>query len=207
MHDLLNRGIAAPFRRRRCAPSLILLLLCVSPAQAEPGSPTGLFVQADLGTQRFTQDSHAPPICCGERDEWEAWGPAVRLGVGWLFESDLSLKVQVHGATSAIEGDDVDGDIHRIGATFGLDWYAPIGPLQPSIGVGLTGLGYKIDYKERRGSAEMTQTGVLVGAEIRSGLRYWLNDQFAVGADARFALYPLTNQALDLTVGVTYAGF
>ncbi len=63
---------------------LLLFALTAGTAQAQ------VFVGADAGLSVLSQEGHAPPICCAERESWDALGGRVggRAGYGfarWLF--------------------------------------------------------------------------------------------------------------------------
>ena len=199
---------AAPLLRRSSpAPRWLtaaLILLCACPVQAEP---TGGFVQGDVGVQRFSQGGGAPAICCAERDEWTSWGPTLRVGGGWRLASPFAVQVDAQFATSTLESDGAEGPLHRIGATLGVDWRLATGALEPSLGLGLTGMGYFGEVTEPRWSEPLSLSGMIFGAQLRGGLRYWAAEHLAVGADVRVTAYAFSNQAIDMTLGVTYAGF
>ena len=74
------------------AVSLLVLVLAAHTAQAQ------VFVGADAGVSVLSQEDHAPPICCGERDSWSSPGGRVggRLGysIGWFFvRADAGVAV------------------------------------------------------------------------------------------------------------------
>lgn len=203
MIEHMHWSSAAPSRRSTALPiwPLALLMLWASgAAMAAPGRAPGLFVGASAGTQRFSQDDHAPPICCGERDRWHGWGPAVRAAAGWQFESGLSVSGDLGFASIAATGDAGEYDLQLYGYTLGVDFNGGLGPLSAIVGVGLAGAQYSGAFGPHEAS------GHLLGAQVRGGLHHPVSPRLSVGVDARLTAYAFTNTATDLTLGLTWAG-
>jgi hypothetical protein len=81
-----------------CAIAVLFFGAGAGKAQAEP------FFGADVGLSVLSQEAHAPPICCAEREAWEGFGGRVggRVGYrgwGWAFVR-LDAGVAVHRATT-----------------------------------------------------------------------------------------------------------
>lgn len=207
MQSSPSSAAASSPQRSRCAPHWLvpaLLLLGASAATAE--QLPGAFEQGDLGAQRFSQTDGFSPICCGERDEWASWGPTVRVGAGWRFKAPVSLKLDVQFATGDLASEGVKGSLQKIGAALGMDWHLMRGPFEPLLGLGVTGLAYFGDRTEPIRNRTVRVSGELFGAQVRGGARYWATAHFAVGADVRLTAYMFSNQAVDVTLGITYAG-
>ncbi len=99
----MNRS--ARITKKALVPAVALLLhgFPARTAQAQ------VFVGADAGLGVLSQEGHAPPLCCGERDRWSAFGGRVggRLGYqtgGWFF-ARLDAGVAAYRGTA---GDDYE---------------------------------------------------------------------------------------------------
>jgi len=99
----MTRSSKADGKTISCAVTFLLLVVSASAAQAQ------MFVGADAGLSVLSQEGHAPPICCGERDSWRAPGGRVggRVGyrsAGWFFvRADAGLAVHPVNAGDYIE--------------------------------------------------------------------------------------------------------
>jgi hypothetical protein len=71
-----------------------------TPSFAEPNDPpaAGLVFAVKAGTQLIHQSGGAPPLCCGERDEWTAFGPSVAGQIGWNFGEHFRMSAEPHYA-------------------------------------------------------------------------------------------------------------
>jgi len=71
----------------RYAFPFLLLILARGSARAE------VFVGADAGLSVLSEEGHAPPICCAERETWDAPGARIGGRVGYRFTGPFFVRL------------------------------------------------------------------------------------------------------------------
>ena len=86
-----------------CRLGLPALLLLVVAAPAGPAR-AGLFVGASAGPSLLREEGHAPPLCCNERENWNAPGARVGGRFGYEFVGPLRIGVDLGVALYQVPG-------------------------------------------------------------------------------------------------------
>lgn len=73
----------------------LALVLAPAAARAEEPARAGLSLAALAAVDSFAQGGGAPPLCCGERDQWTARGPAFALRAGYGLTSWLEPALEL----------------------------------------------------------------------------------------------------------------
>jgi hypothetical protein len=66
----------------------------------------GAFVGGSVGPSLLREEGHAPPLCCYEREEWNAPGARVGARVGYTFSWPLRVSVDLGAAAYQVVGQD-----------------------------------------------------------------------------------------------------
>lgn len=93
--------------RRSTAIVLFLSLVLVARSAAADG---GVFLGGRLGASLLQEEGHAPPLCCSEREDWDAAGGRAAGRVGYSFAFAPLIAFLDAGAA-----------VHRVTGRAGLD--------------------------------------------------------------------------------------
>ncbi len=189
------------------------LLVCVAlsllalPAAAQP-TRQGISLGAVGGYELFHQGGGAPPLCCGERDEWSAGGPsfALRGGYGlteWLHPA-VELGLARRTGTTSDNGRELDVEMTATTATLALYFYVGGERLAFVPGVHLRTGRERTDFHEvtSSGSVDKSVDRTLSAPGISLGADYLVSDAIGVGAfiDASYVALSQTTTAFALQV-------
>ncbi len=162
----------------------LLLLLLLSPAQAEPYGHEGFFIGASGTLGFFSQEDHAPPICCGERDEWTALGAGATVQLGLQSEGWARTTVDVgYARLSARSQEEVDLALDRVGLGLYLEAVA-----RPDYASTLFRAGAGLVAETVSGDADGASVSeTVIGAALRLGATRAVAENFDLGGDLTLA--------------------
>lgn len=167
--------------------------------EKEEDDRAGFVVGAKAGASLLRQHGGAPPICCGERDEWIGIGPQVGVRAGWGFGEHLRLSSDLaYGFLTANDTyEHTDLTLHTVDFQIAAEAIAPFG-LRGGV-VGGTGLllasatsagGLAQDPRQARlqtllrlGYERFIAPGFLLALELSGGLD-WIGLGLPVGSAA-----------------------
>lgn len=162
---------------------LVVVFLWAGSGAAQESRPVVLGAGVGLGS--FTQGSQAPPLCCGERDDWSSYGPELRLQFGYLvldwLEPGLDVGVgRYRGTRRELDVALTKLEVApRIAFRFG-------DPLTVAPRVGWHVAHIAADFDEPTFST--SESALFMGPGLGLSAGYRLVPELAVGADAGFAI-------------------
>ena len=168
-------------------PALVALFLCfaVNAGAEEPSDGTDTVLSGGFAVASFTQGDQAPPLCCGERDSWNTYGPELRAGFGYRLLPWLEPGVDVGASrlTGGREG-------LRI-ALFKLDVAPrvsfPFGdPVFFAPRVAWHFAHVAADFE--RSTVSESENALLMGPGLGLGAGYRLSAELGIGLDASLEL-------------------
>lgn len=140
----------------------------------------GVFVSGLLGYAQLNEEGHAPPICCNEREDWQAPGARLGLRLGYMFLNQFFVQADLAMARHSVARPDLTLVIPEVAASAGLRW---IGPLMVdfSLGAGarqVTGRDPDLDENF---------SAMLVDVRLNIGLLRRFSDRLAFGGELTFS--------------------
>ncbi len=173
-----------------CTAALVAVATtAAAPAHAREPALEGFQLTGGFGVSEFSQESHAPPICCGERDNWAVLGPRLQLTAGWLPNRHFKLGARLDAFRgSSVESSQIfpDGISRRItsfSAQGVVDFRYPVAPIVPYIGLE-AGPEY---ISGRFSQADDPTVDVELSVGLRLGVDWPISERFSFGLEARYA--------------------
>ncbi len=203
----------SPLGRARFGLSLLsaaYLLLSSGVAFGSAGDRSGFSLSLGAGYRSFVQEGHAPPICCGERDEWTAHGAQLGLRPGWFIGQHLELYAELLGSFVRADAEGMGHRIWLTSATVGAGFLVSDGvPLYVHVGMGFARAAGDFGHEVALREVEKEQIGAwLLGTQL--GLSYELvrfeQSKLRLGLEATYTQYWIVQHGIYFGVFARWHG-
>jgi Outer membrane protein beta-barrel domain len=157
------------------------LLVGVLPAVASAQTTNdGVFVSAQLGISRLSEEGHAPPLCCNERETWTAVGPRLGARVGYKFTNPFFVQADLAVSSHSVDAPDLTLFIPELAVSAGLRSQGPTS-LEFSLGAGAR------EVSGRNNEADRDFSKTLLDLRLNAGVHRRVSDRLVIGGELTYS--------------------
>lgn len=179
-------------------------LVYASSSHAEEVSRDGPSLGAIVGVGWFAQAGHAPPLCCGERDEWSVVGPKFGVrggrGFGEHFAAALEVRFGVAAGSTSQYGGDRDNVVRTLDGVLSAEARIPVSIAAIKIGVG----GVVGHAWGEFSPPETSASSGVYGLQLRLGVELNVTPTLAIGLEGSATQYVIVHRDFMLAPTLTW---
>jgi hypothetical protein len=173
---------------RRCLAFSIVIISVISGAARsataqDAAAPSDVVLSGGLALTSFTQGNQAPPLCCGERDTWDTYGPELRAGFGYRVLSWLEPGVDLGAGWLTGDRGTVEIALFKLDSSLRVAF--PFGDptfVAPRIAWHFTHVAADFDDP----AFSISKSALFLGPGVGIAVGQRLSREMAVGADASY---------------------